>query len=188
MVRAVYRERPWCRGALTGSVAADQRPIHYRPGDLFRQTSDGPVRSGTLPAMPRRSPRAPQPDARTPDPRLAQLIIGAVLAGQALYAGASILVPGTAPATPGGDGVPAVLVTGAFVAYVAAIPVYFAGILRAQRWLRPLAMGIAAAGLLIAAVRVAGGHPLDDLLFGMGIDGLLLYGLRRPDIRRLYPA
>lgn len=145
----------------------------------------GPVRFATMPEASRRSV---EPDARTPDPRLAQLIIGAVLGGQALYAGASMVGQGTAPGTAGGGGVLAVLVTGAFVAYVAGIAVYFAGILRARRWLRPLAMGITAGGLAIAALRVAGGHPLDDLLFGMGIDGLLLYGLRRPDIRRLYPA
>lgn len=135
-------------------------------------------------------PLAPpaDPDVRTPNFRLAQIIIGAVLAGQALYAGASVLGGGAAGSgTAGGTGIP-VLLGVAFVGYVAAIVVYLAGTIRAPRWLRPLAMGIAAAGLALAAVRVATGHPLDDLLFGMGIDGLLLYGLRRPEIRRLYPA
>ena len=124
----------------------------------------------------------PHPEPKTPDPRLAQAVIGVVLIAQAAYAGASIL--GSSPGA--GDGLRPVLIA-AFATYVMAIAVYLVGILRAATWLRPLAIGIAAAGLAIGAVRVASGQSLDDLLFGMAIDGLLIYGLRRPDIRRLYP-
>lgn len=168
----------------TGSVAADQRPRNYRPvGAVPSNPSMVRWRPVRFAAMTRRAPTTSDPEVRTPHPRLARIIIGAVLAGQALYAGVSILGDGWP-----GLGTVAGLVAVAFLGYVAAIVVYLVGIPGTRPWLRPLAMGIAAAGLAIAAVRVAGGHSLDDLLFGMGIDGLLLYGLRRPDIRGLYPA
>ena len=114
--------------------------------------------------------------------------MAAVLVLQAVFAGIGIAgtQDGLGPLVAGSP--LQILVLLGFVAYVLAVAAFAVGVVVEAAWLRPLGMGAAIAGIALAMLRLGTGEALDGLLFGMGIDALILYGLRRPDIRALFPA
>jgi hypothetical protein len=117
------------------------------------------------------------------NPRLVLAFIAVVLAAQGVYAAIDILGGGIDTADP------LDLVTGAaFVVYVALIVAFAFGIWQRQRWAWPLAVVIAASGLVLAGLRIAAGDAVDQHGIGMLIDGALLYYLFKPNVRGLFEA
>lgn len=117
----------------------------------------------------------------TPNPRILLAFIAVILAAQALYAGLDLF------GGSGGTGTPLqVVLTAAFVAYTAMIVAFVFAIWREMWWAWHLAVVIAATGLGLAALRIAGGETFEQLAIGMLIDGALLFYLQRPSIKGLF--
>lgn len=120
---------------------------------------------------------------RTPNPRMVLAILAVIMAAQGVYAALAIFSD-SAVATG-----PLQLVLGAaFVIYAAMIVAFAFGIWRRMSWAWPLAVAIAAAGLVLALLQIAAGDAFGDHLFGMAIDAILLYYLFKPNIRALFSA
>lgn len=111
-----------------------------------------------------------------------------VLVLQAVFAGIGIAGARDGLGTLSGESPLQTLVLLGFVAYVLAVAAFAVGVVLEAAWLRAVGIGAAVAGIALAMLRLGTGEPLDGLLFGMGIDALIVYGLRRPDIRALFPA
>jgi uncharacterized membrane protein (DUF2068 family) len=123
-------------------------------------------------------PTTPRPAT---NPRLLLAFIGVIMAAQAVYAGIDLFGGAAVTGTP----VRPVLSAG-FLVYAAMIVVFAFAIWRETWWAWHLAVAIAATGLAIAAVRIAGGETFEQLALGIVIDGVLLYYLQRSSIKVLF--
>lgn len=118
-----------------------------------------------------------------PNPRTLLAFIAIIMAAQALYAGIDVF------GGPGVGGTPLELVSSVgFLGYVAMITAFVVGIWRETWWAWHLAVAIAATGLGLAALRIAGGDTFEQQALGMVIDGALLFYLQRPSIKGLFRA
>ena len=103
------------------------------------------------------------------------------MVAQAVYAGIDIF---------GSDGdadAPLRLIlTSGFIVYAAMIVAFAIGLWQQVTWAWHLAVAIAATGLALAVLRLAGGDAIEQQALGMVIDGALLFYLRRPPIRMLF--
>ncbi|MEX1172492.1 MAG: hypothetical protein WEG56_07760 [Chloroflexota bacterium] len=116
-----------------------------------------------------------------PNPRIILGFLAAILAAQAFYAGTSIF------REPLDSGDPLrLLVAAAFLVYAAMVVTFAVGVWRRMPWAWALAVAIAAAGLVIAGLQIAGGVRWEDLILGMLVDGALLYYLNKPSIKGLF--
>ncbi|CAN5583141.1 hypothetical protein BH20CHL7_BH20CHL7_08530 [soil metagenome] len=116
-----------------------------------------------------------------PNPRIILGFLAVILAAQAFYAGTSIF------REPVDSGDPLrLLVAGAFLVYAAMVVTFAFGVWRRMPWAWALAVAIAAAGLVIAGLQIAGGVRWEDLILGMLVDGALLYYLNKPSIKGLF--
>lgn len=123
-----------------------------------------------------------------PRPRLTQALVGLVLLLQAVFAWAGISGAADPGATLAAGAPLGVIVLAGFAVYGAIVLAYLAAAALQARPLRQLGMAAAGAGIGLALLRFGTGEPVEGLLFGMAIDAFLVYGLRRPDIRALFPA
>ena len=124
-----------------------------------------------------------KPGDAAPNPRLVLAFLALIVAAQGFYAAVTIFVE--SPVTPGPM---QVVLAGAFVVYAAMIVAFAFGVWRRMPWAWALALGIAGLGLVIALLQIAAGDRLEDHLFGMGIDAVLLYYLTKPSIKSLFAA
>ncbi len=116
-----------------------------------------------------------------PKPRTLLAFLAVIMAAQAIYAGLDLFGdPGAASSSI------RVVLTAGFVAYVAMIVAFTFAIWRETWWAWHLAVVIAATGLALAALRIAGGDSFERLALGMLIDGALLFYLQRPSIKALF--
>ncbi len=123
-------------------------------------------------------PATPRPAT---NPRLLLAFIAVIMAAQALYAGVDLF------GQPGLTGTPlGIALIAGYVVYVAMIAAFVVAIWRETWWGWHLAVAIAATGLAIAALRIAGGESFEQLALGMLIDGALLFYLQRPSIKVLF--
>ena len=106
------------------------------------------------------------------------------MVSQAVYAGIDVFGRGEAA---GANTAPLRLVLSAgFIVYAAMIVTFVYGIWRETWWAWHVAVAIAATGLALAALRIAGGDTLEQHGLGMLIDAALLYSLQRPNIKALF--
>jgi hypothetical protein len=124
----------------------------------------------------------------TSRPRLTQALVAFVLVAQAVFAWAGIAPDGDPLAGSATTGLLETLVVVGFAVYALAVAAFVVGVVIRARWLRALGIGIGLGGIALALLRLATAELFDALVFGMGIDALIVYGLRRPDIRPLFPA
>jgi uncharacterized membrane protein (DUF2068 family) len=120
--------------------------------------------------------------ARTgPNPRTLLAFLAVIMGSQAVYAGMDLFGAAGPTAMP-----LRLVLTAGFIAYVAMIVVFIVGIWRQTPWAWHLAVAIAATGLALAAVRIAGGDTFEQHALGMIIDGALLFYLQRPSLKVLF--
>lgn len=123
------------------------------------------------------------PNVNAPNPRLVLAFLAVIVAAQGFYAGMTIFVESPAAAGP-----MQLVLAGAFVVYAAMIVAFAYGVWRRAPWAWALALAIAGSGLVIAILQIVAGDRLEDHLFGMAIDAILLYYLTKPSIRTLFAA
>ena len=123
------------------------------------------------------------PKLDAPNPRLVLAFLAVIVAGQGFYAAMTIFVD--PPATLGPM---QVVLAAAFVVYAAMIVAFAYGLWRRTAWAWALALAIAGSGLVIAVLQIVAGDRVEDHLFGMAIDAILLYYLTKPSIRSLFAA
>jgi hypothetical protein len=112
------------------------------------------------------------------------VFLAVIMASQAVYAGLDLFGTADAAVTPA---TPLRLaVSAGFIAYVAMIAAFAYGIWRSTWWAWPVAVAIAATGLVLAALRIAGGDTIEQHGLGMIIDAALLFYLQRPSVKELF--
>ncbi len=124
-----------------------------------------------------------KPGDAAPNPRLVLAFLALIVAAQGFYAAVTIFID--SPVAPGPM---QFVLAGAFLVYAAMIVGFAFGVWRRVAWAWPLALAIAGLGLVIALLQIAAGDRLEDHLFGMGIDAVLLYYLTKPSIKSLFAA
>ena len=126
-------------------------------------------------------PTDEEPTRTVPNPRTILIFLAGIMALQAIYAGIDLFGAAGATATP-----LRLVVSVGFVAYAAMIVAFAYGIWRETWWAWHVAVAVAAAGLALAALRIAGGDPIEQHGFGLIIDAALLFYLQRPSIKGLF--
>lgn len=103
------------------------------------------------------------------------------MATQAVYAGIDIFGSGG-----DADAPLRLILTAGFIVYAAMIVAFAIGLWQQVTWAWHLAVAIAATGLALAVLRLAGGDAIEQHALGMVIDGALLFYLQRPSIKMLF--
>lgn len=124
-----------------------------------------------------------RPGTEGPNPRLVLAFLALIVAAQGFYAGLSVFVD-----TPIAPGPLQVVVAGAFVLYAVLIVAFAFGVWQRQPWAWMLAVIVAIMGLVVAGLEIAAGDRVEDHLFGMAIDAILLYYLNKQSIKDLFAA
>lgn len=124
-----------------------------------------------------------RPGAEGPNPRFVLAFLALIVAAQGFYAGLSVFVD--TPVAPG----PMQLVVGvAFAVYAVLIVAFAFGVWRRRPWAWMLAVVVTIMGLVVASLEIAAGDRVEDHLFGMAIDAILLYYLHKQSIKDLFAA
>lgn len=124
-----------------------------------------------------------RPGTEGPNPRLILAFLALIVAAQGFYAALSVFVD-----TPIAPGPMQLVVGGAFAVYAVLIVVFAFGVWRRRPWAWALAVVATIMGLVVAGLEIAAGDRLEDHLFGMAIDAILLYYLNKRSIRDLFAA
>ena len=124
-----------------------------------------------------------RPGTEGPNPRLVLAFLALIVAAQGFYAALSVFVD--TPIAPG----PMQLVVGAaFAVYAVLIVVFALGVWQRQPWAWMAAVIATIMGIVVAALEIAAGDRVEDHLFGMAIDAILLYYLNKQSIKDLFAA
>ena len=106
-----------------------------------------------------------------------------IVAAQGFCAALSVFVD-----TPIAPGPLQVVVGAAFAVYAILIVVFAFGAWQRRPWAWAVAVIATILGLIVAGLEVAVGDRLEDHLFGMAIDAILLYYLNKQSIKDLFAA
>lgn len=144
-------------------------------------------RSGTRPSGVGRVEYAARmfsrPGTEGPNPRLILAFLALIVAAQGFYAALSVFVD-----TPIAPGPMQLVVGGAFAVYAVLIVVFAFGVWQRQPWAWMAAVIVTIMGLVVAGLEIAAGDRVEDHLFGMAIDAILLYYLNKQSIKDLFAA
>lgn len=124
-----------------------------------------------------------RPGSEGPNPRLILAFLALIVAAQGFYAALSVFVD-----TPIAPGPLQVVVGAAFAVYAVLIVVFAFGLWQRQPWAWMVAVIATIMGLVVAGLEIAAGDRLEDHLFGMAIDAILLYYLNKQSIKDLFAA
>jgi len=124
-----------------------------------------------------------RPAADGPNPRLTLAFLALFVVAQGFYAALSVFVE-----TPIAPGPMQLVVVAAFSVYAVLIVVFVFGVWQRQTWAWMLAVIVAIMGLVVAGLEIAAGDRLEDHLFGLAIDAILLYYLNKQSIKDLFAA